>query len=111
MPCPVHGVVDGKVTHAGWSSVGPRKVVGLGQSYYVMYKRYKCSLCNKEFRGLDDRITQYLPAHIAAQLPCVLLDNSILDKGLVMFLDRQIMKGMSFEGVVDLLNEMFHTDY
>ncbi|KAI3650243.1 hypothetical protein MP228_004907 [Amoeboaphelidium protococcarum] len=101
----------GKVTHAGWSSVGPRKVVGLGQSYYVMYKRYKCSLCNKEFRGLDDRITQYLPAHIAAQLPCVLLDNSILDKGLVMFLDRQIMKGMSFEGVVDLLNEMFHTDY
>lgn len=38
MPCPVHGAIAGRVKLSGWNSAGPRKVIGSGESYYVMFK-------------------------------------------------------------------------
>ncbi|KAI3641489.1 hypothetical protein MIR68_000619 [Amoeboaphelidium protococcarum] len=119
MPCPVHGVVDGHVKVAGWSAVGPRKVIGIGQSYYIMFKRYKCNLCHcgtggrtgKEFRGIDPDTLQHLPPHVQQQLPCTVIDNTILDNQLIQLMDRMIMRGVSFNEFVKMLDELFNNQH
>ncbi len=78
---------------------------GLGENYYMMYKRFKCK-CGRTFSSIDPGVVANLPPEGRNQLPVRVYNQVLIDWKLEEHLQREAVRKKSFSDIRRLLQEM-----
>lgn len=102
----IHGCTSGHVHENGWQEHLGRRVVALGNIYYVISKEYRCTSCEKRWAGYHENAVKLLPEYCQTFFPAVLTHRGAIDKNLFFFLRSLMLNGLGPTTLAKLLNEL-----
>jgi hypothetical protein len=107
VPCP-SDKCPGFGTRQRWNSGGPRVVHDVGHAVYLHYWEYKCKVCAKTFKGIDDGVLRKLPMPVQAQFPFHLTAEEGVTLPLLHRITSARMMGSSLNALRQELMEARH---